>query len=89
LPGVDEETVRIEVPEAPELRVTLVGLRATVEPEEGTTEVERVIVPENPFRLLRLIVEVADEPAWTVRADELLEIEKSGASVTVTMMDVE
>ncbi len=86
MPGVDEDTVRVDVPEPPEVRVTLAGLRDTVEPDAGTTTVESVTVPENPLRLPRLIVEVAEEPDWTVRADALVERLKSGASVTLTRM---
>ena len=86
MPGVDEDTVRVDVPEPPEVRVTLAGLRETAEPDAGTTTVESVTVPENPLRLPRLIVEVAEEPDWTVRADALVERLKSGASVTLTRM---
>jgi len=38
------------------------------------------------LRLPRLIVDVAEEPDWTVRADALVERLKSGASVTLTRM---
>ena len=62
VPGVDEETVRVAELELPELRVMLVGFRVTVEPDEGETAVESVIVPENPLRLARLIVELAETP---------------------------
>ena len=78
--------MRVDVPEPPEVRVTLAGLRDTVEPDAGTTTVESVTVPENPLRLPRLIVAVAEEPDWTVRADALVERLKSGASVTLTRM---
>ncbi len=89
MPGKDDETVNVELPEPPALRVTVVGFRETVAPEEGTIVVERVTVPENPFRLLTVIVDVPDDPDWTVRADWLLETLKSGASVTVTVTVVE
>ena len=78
--------MRVDVPEPPEVRVTLAGLRNTLEPDPGTTTVESVTVPENPLRLPRLIVEVAEEPDWTVRADALVEMLKSGARVTLTRM---
>jgi len=86
LPGVEEDTVRVDVPEPPGVSVTLAELRDTVEPDAGTTTVESVTVPENPLRLPKLIVDVAKEPDWTVRADVLVEMLKSGASVTLTRM---
>ena len=52
----------VEVPEPPEVKVTLVGLRDTVEPDGGLTAHDRVAVPEKPLRLPRLIVDIADEP---------------------------
>ncbi len=76
----------IELPEPPAVRVTLVGLRVAAEPEAGTTAVDSVTVPENPLRLPRLIVDVAEKPDRTVRTAELDEMLKSGASVTVTRM---
>jgi len=89
LPGVEEEMLIVELPEPPEVRVTLVGLRVEVEPDAGTAAVERVTVPENPLRLARLIVAVDENPDWTIRLDELAEVLKSGARVTVTRIVAE
>jgi hypothetical protein len=89
LPGVEEDRVSVELPEPPEVRVTLVGLRFAVKPDAGTTAADRVTVPENPFRLARLIVEVEENPDWTIRLDELAEMLKSGARVTVTRIVAE
>jgi len=89
LPGVDEETVSVDVPDPPEVSVMLVWLSDAVEPAKGTTEVERVTVPEKPLRLFRLIVDDPDELDWTVSDDVLVEMPKSGARVTVTRIEAE
>jgi len=54
--------VSVELPEPPELRVTVDGFRVAVAPDDGRTELESVTVPEKPLRLVRLIVEVPGEP---------------------------
>jgi hypothetical protein len=54
--------VSVDVPEPPELRVTVEGLSEVVSPE-GETAAESVTVPENPLKLARLIVDVPDDPA--------------------------
>ncbi len=51
----------VELPELPEVRVTVDGLVDAVDPE-GRTEVASVTVPENPLRLARLIVDVPEKP---------------------------
>ena len=61
MPGVEDVTVSVELPELPEVRVTVDGLRDAVDPE-GRTEVASVTVPENPLRLARLIVDVPEKP---------------------------
>ncbi len=56
--------------------VTLVGLTVAVRPD-GDTVAASAIVPANPPRLVRSIVEVPDCPARIVRAEEPVEMEKS------------
>ncbi len=58
---MEEETVRVDDPDPPEDRTTLVGLREGASPE-GETVAESATVPEKPLRLARLIVEVPDDP---------------------------
>ncbi len=82
VPPVDEVTVRVDSPELPEARLTLVGLAEVVRPE-GETEVVRAMLPENPPRLLSVTVEVPDWPARIVKLVELEEIAKS-TTLTVT-----
>ena len=89
MPGVDEDTVSVDVADPPEVSVMLVWLSDAVEPAEGTNEVERVTVPEKPLRLVRLIVEVPEDPDWTVSDDVPIEMPKSGARVTVTRIEAE
>lgn len=50
--------VSVELPEPPDVRVTLVGLRFSVGPV-GELEAARETVPVNPLRLSRVIVDVA------------------------------
>jgi len=47
LPTVEEETVRVDEPDPPEVRVTLVGLSDAVR-LEGDAEAERATVPAKP-----------------------------------------
>jgi hypothetical protein len=65
--GVEEltDTVSVDVAVPPELSVTLVGLRDAESPEEETVEVS-VIVPAKPWRLVRVIVDVDEEPSGVV-----------------------
>ena len=74
--------MRIEDPEFPEARVTLVGL-ADAESPDGVTETVREIVPWNPLRLVRVMLADPDWPALIVRVDVLDDIAKS-PTVTVT-----
>ncbi len=85
VPPVNELTVRADVPEFPEVRLTLVGLVEAVSPE-GETEVVTAMLPANPPRLLSIIVEVPDWPAKMVRLVELEEIAKS-TTLTVTWIE--
>ena len=51
----------VELPTPFEDKVTVDGLRLAKGPD-GETSAERLIVPEKPSRLTRLMVEVADDP---------------------------
>ncbi len=82
MPPVDELTVRVDVPEPPELRVTLAGFIEGVRPK-GETAVVSVADPENPPRLFSVMVEVPDWPAKIIKLAELAETEKS-TTLTVT-----
>jgi hypothetical protein len=84
---VADETVSVDDPEPPDDRLTLVGLKDAVSPD-GDTEAERDTEPANELRLVRLITDVPDEPAWIVRLDGLLEMVKSFPDPTVTVFDV-
>ena len=53
--------VRVEGAELPALNETLEGFSVTVGPE-GETVDERLTVPANPFRLVKVMVDVAEEP---------------------------
>ena len=57
--------------------LTLVGVMEAVGPA-GETDAPRLTVPVNPRSLLRVMVDVADEPCKTVREDGLDAIEKPG-----------
>lgn len=89
---VDEvaRTVIVEVAVPPEGKVTFVGLKNTDGP---TLEIEAVklMLPVNPFMLLRLIVEVPEDPRITVRLVGLAFNVKSGCGgrLTVTTIMVE
>lgn len=75
VPEVVELTVSVEVPVAPGLRVTLAGLTEAVRPP-GMTDVERLTVPAKPAKLVRVMDEVSELPAWTVSVVGLAEIVK-------------
>jgi hypothetical protein len=81
VPPVDELTLRVDVPELPEVRLTLVGLAEVVRPE-GETEVVRAMLPANPPRLLSVILEV---PVWPARIVKLVELEEIPKSTTLTV----
>ena len=75
--------VRVVEDVPPAVSATLTGLRL-VEGPEGVIVAESDTVPENPLRLVRVIVEVADEPTLTVRNVGVAEMEKSDPAVTET-----
>jgi hypothetical protein len=62
----------VEVPEPPVIEV---GLRVAVRPADGLAV--RATVPVNPFTGVTVMVEVAVEPAFTVRLVGLALIAKS------------
>jgi len=78
MPLLDPVIVTVYAPAEPEqdrvelpfvmvvLKAILVGDRLHVKPEGGETEFERATVPENPFRPLTVIVDVAPVPARTL-----------------------
>ena len=57
--------------------LTLAGIMDAVGPV-GATDASRLSVPVNPWSLLRVMVDVADEPCKMVREDGLDAIEKPG-----------
>lgn len=86
---VDEvaKTVIVDVPVPPEGKVTFAGLKNTDGPKLET-EAVKITLPVNPFRLLRLIVELLDDPRITVRLVGLAFRLKSGCGngLTVTII---
>ena len=65
--------------------VTLIALSDAVGPA-GETLLVRLTVPEKPLKLVRVMVDVADEPLGrTVRLDGFGVIVKSGPTTTVTV----
>jgi len=72
VPVVVEFAVSVDVPVPPLVRVMLEGFREAVRPE-GETLVERETAPVKPFRLVTVIVEMAEEPAWVVTVAGLAE----------------
>ena len=82
------ETVNGVAADPPLINVRLVGLRDAVGPGVGS-EAVRVTLPVNPLRLCRSIAEKAEEPCWIVSAVGLATEEKSGPTVTETVVDWE
>lgn len=70
-------TVKMEVTVAPEVSVTPAGLTFQLRPEDGVF-VDKVTVPLKPFRLVSVMVEIAELPCWTFTLVGFDEIEKSG-----------
>jgi hypothetical protein len=83
-PVTVELTVSVEVREPPVVKLTLDGLRLA-----ALFVTARFITPMKLFRLDRVKVLLADDPAWTVRDSGLADIVKSGALPTVKNMVVE
>ena len=81
-------TVRTGFDEPPDTSVTEVGVREVFGPE-GDTVAERLMVPLNPFMLVRVRLEVPDELREIVIEEGLAAIEKSGANLTETITTLE
>ena len=79
---------RIDVAEPPEVRVSVELLRVVLGPE-GEIDVERLIVPLNPLRLVIVIVELSVEDRERVKDDGSANMEKSGFTATETDAVVE
>ena len=79
---------RIDVAEPPEVRVSVELLRVVLGPE-GEIDVERLIVPLNPLRLVIVIVELSVEDRERVKDDGSAKMEKSGFTATETDTVVE
>jgi hypothetical protein len=80
----------VEVPWPLEVRVTDELLREVLGPALDETVTERVIVPENPLRLVRVIVDAADVPFEKLSDDGLAAMLKSPELIVfiVTVMVV-
>jgi hypothetical protein len=76
-------TLRVEVPDPPGVKVTVVVLRESLGPM-GETVAERLTVPLNPLMLVRVISDVAVEPLGRLSELGLADMEKS---VTATAME--
>ena len=74
----------VDVPDPPDVSVTLVGLSDAVRPE-GDADEERATVPAKPYRLPRFILELAEDPDGKVTVVWLADKVKSGGGVTVTV----
>lgn len=71
VPWVDELRAQVEFAEPPDAKETLVGLHDTVRPVEGVTDAERPTMPENPPKLVRVIVDELLNPDWKPTLDAL------------------
>lgn len=79
---VDTNTVAVPVP--PDERLTVAGLMVTVGPG-GETDSAMATVLLNPFKLVRVMVERAEEPATMLRLNGFAAIVKSGGGGVITM----
>jgi hypothetical protein len=78
------KTVKVTLAEPPADSVTNVGL--VVAPGPPETLDDRVTFPLNPFRLVMVMTDVAEEPDGKVNVDVLAETRKSGGIPTVTVI---
>ncbi len=79
MPGLTllgEDTIRVDDEDPPGDRVSLAGFREVMSPEGETAAVSDRL-PERPFRLVRVTVELPEEPAGTEVKAGLAEIVKS------------
>ena len=81
---VEELRLQFDVPVPPDVIVKMVGAQVAVRPVAGDTDLERVRVPVNPLRLVRVTVDVPDVPDGNVRVDGLVMMLKSGGAITLT-----
>jgi hypothetical protein len=72
-------TFKVELPTPFELSVTVPGLRFVEGP--GGEDAVRVTVPENPFRLVRVMADVPEDPWAIVKEVGFADRVKSGAAV--------
>jgi len=77
------ETVSEKAPLCPADNVMLEALREIAGPD-GEIEAARFMVPANPFTLLKVTVEAADEPTVMVRLLGLADTVKSDGAGTIT-----
>src|SRR2546427_1416685 len=80
-------TLSIEVPCPPDVKVTDELLNDVLGPDVGETTVESVMAPANPFRLVKDIVDPAEEPLEMVIDDGPAVIPKS-PTLVVAMLTV-
>jgi len=69
--------VSVEIPVPADVKVTVDGDRLGTKPADEMVA-DNVITPVKPLRLVRVIVEVAEEPCVIVRFRGNAEMEKSG-----------
>ncbi len=80
------DIVSIEVPVPPDERLMVAGVKLAVNP--AGTETVRVMVPVKLLRLVRVAVEVAEDPWTTLRLLGLALMEKSGFGEALTVTEI-
>ena len=80
-------TLSIEVPCPPDVKVTDELLSDVLGPDVGETTVARFMVPVKPFRLVRDIVDPAEEPLEIV-IDDGLDVMLKSPTLVVAMLTV-
>jgi hypothetical protein len=80
VPAVEPPIDNVDAPVPPEERETLEGFRERLSPL-GELVADRVTVPAKPLRLVRVIVEAEDDPAFIV-SEEGLEVRLKSAELT-------
>jgi len=80
------DRVKVEVPVPPDARLTLVGFNEADGPL-GETVATSFTVLANPARLVRLIVDVAEDPGVTARPLGFAEMKKSGCEGCDTLTE--
>ncbi len=88
IPEVKPVTVRMDGVDPPASSVTFTGFSDGVRPVEGETVAESWMVPANPPRLVKVIVELPEAPALMVNDVGLAAMLKSPTlTVTETELD--